>query len=210
MSQNWPSIAPGALIRETIADGVPGSLMPAWSKAKGGPLSDQDIDDIVAYIETWLASPIPLPTLRPAPVPTALPPEGIKGDPVAGAQIYAVNCAMCHGKAGEGRVGATLARNWPAIAVDEFLRETIARGVEGTLMPAWSKAYGGPLSEKEIDDVEAFLRTLKPAESKLPEPQRGGADGLLLLLKALLISAVVAIILATIAALRERLAGQVE
>ena len=31
--------------------------MPAWSQANGGPLTEDEIDDIVAYVLTW--SPIP-------------------------------------------------------------------------------------------------------------------------------------------------------
>ena len=36
-----------------IEIGVEGSVMPPWSQAHGGPLSDEDINDIVAYVLTW-------------------------------------------------------------------------------------------------------------------------------------------------------------
>jgi len=197
LRQNWPSIAPGALIRETIAKGVKGSLMPAWSQAHGGPLTEQDIDDIVAYIETWLTGGIPLPTLAPAPIPTAPLPAGVTGDPVTGAEIYVKNCAMCHGPQGEGRIGATLARKWPTIQVDAFLRQTIANGVPNTLMPAWSQAKGGPLTDKEIEDVEAYLRTLETA-GVLPPPRQTGPGFLGVALVLIGVAAIVAIILAAI------------
>lgn len=198
LSQNWPSIAPGALIRGAIAKGVPGSLMPGWSQANGGPLSGRDIDDIVAYIETWITGGIPLPTLAPAPLPTAAPPAGVTGDPVAGALVYAQNCAMCHGPQGEGRVGAALAREWPAIQVDQFLRQTIANGVPNTLMPGWSREKGGPLTQEEIDDVEAYLRTLEAATSALPPPRQTGFGALGVLLIAILIVGLLAVVVAAV------------
>ncbi len=198
LRQNWPSIAPGALIREAIAQGVEGSLMPAWSQAYGGPLTEEDIDDIVAYIETWLTGGIPLPTLAPAPIPTAPLPAGVTGDPVAGAQIYVENCSMCHGPRGEGRTGATLARAWPAIQVGAFLRQTIANGVPNTLMPAWSQEKGGPLTDKEIDDVAAYLHTLEAAATGLPPPRQTGPGFLGVILVLIGVAAIAAIILAAI------------
>ncbi|NOZ26908.1 MAG: c-type cytochrome [Chloroflexi bacterium] len=49
-------------------------------------------------------------------------PSRAQGPPQAelelGARLYAENCAVCHGPNGEGRVGATLAKNWPSIRAD--------------------------------------------------------------------------------------------
>ncbi len=39
-------------IFQTIANGRPGTAMPAWSQAKGGKLSDAQIDNLVAYLHT--------------------------------------------------------------------------------------------------------------------------------------------------------------
>jgi mono/diheme cytochrome c family protein len=36
-----------------IAGGIPGTEMPAWWNEYGGPLTDQQIQAIVAYIRTW-------------------------------------------------------------------------------------------------------------------------------------------------------------
>ncbi len=36
-----------------IAGGIPGSAMPAWLDEYGGPLTDQDVQNIVAYIRAW-------------------------------------------------------------------------------------------------------------------------------------------------------------
>lgn len=92
-----------------------------------------------------------------------------------GARLYAENCAMCHGPEGQGRVGATLAKDWPSIRPDLTVRAIIANGVPGSAMPAWSQAKGGPLSEEEVNDLTAFILALgeqSPVE-QLPTPTGG-------------------------------------
>ena len=68
-----------------------------------------------------------------------------------GARLYAENCAVCHGPNGEGRVGATLNKNWPAIRPEATVKTIIENGVEGAVMPAWSQKNGGPLTDAEIE-----------------------------------------------------------
>ncbi len=82
------------------------------------------------------------------------------GDSGRGGQVYDANCAVCHGPDGQGRVGADLSQDFPAIDLTVFLRQTVAAGVPGTRMPAWSQSNGGPLTDSEIDDVVAFVETL--------------------------------------------------
>jgi hypothetical protein len=43
-------VRPDLIIQNTIKNGVPNTAMPAWERAKGGPLSDQDVNDLTAYI----------------------------------------------------------------------------------------------------------------------------------------------------------------
>jgi mono/diheme cytochrome c family protein len=74
-----------------------------------------------------------------------------------GARLFADNCAVCHGSQGQGRVGATLAKNWPSIRPDLLVKDTIARGIAGSPMPAWGQQYGGPLSSAEIDALVAYI-----------------------------------------------------
>ena len=46
-----------------------------------------------------------------------------------GAQVFAENCAACHGEDGQGRIGATLAKNWSSIRPDLQIQDTIERAI---------------------------------------------------------------------------------
>lgn len=178
LSKNFPGINVGAALKQIISNGVKGSVMPAWAQANGGPLSEQDIDDIIAYIGTWGGVSVPV-----APPPTPLPvtPQaiaGVTGDAVRGAQLFAENCAVCHGAQAQGRIGVQLQKDWPGIRPDLAIRQTIANGVRGSVMPAWSQANGGPLSEQDINDITLFVLSLKPQAGPTPTPApTGGISG---------------------------------
>ena len=158
-AKNWPSIRPDLRVREVIVKGIPGTFMQAWDLEFGGPLIDQEIDAVTFYILSWQeGGPIFIfPTSTPSLRPALTPPPGVTGDPNRGALLFASNCAVCHGLNGEGRVGATLAKDWPSIRPDLRVRDTITNGAPGALMPAWSQANGGPLSEEEIDGVTCYI-----------------------------------------------------
>ena len=74
-----------------------------------------------------------------------------------GAQLYAENCAVCHGHDGQGRVGATLAKDWPSIRPDLAVQSVIENGISGSLMPAWSQQNGGPLTDEEIEAMTFYI-----------------------------------------------------
>jgi cytochrome c oxidase cbb3-type subunit 3 len=163
LAKNWPSIRPDLTVENIIQNGVSGSPMPAWSQANGGPLSQAEIDALVQYILSWETGGAPV--FTPAPTATLVPPitpiPNVAGDPNKGAALFAENCVVCHGPEGQGRIGATLAQNWPGVRPDLNIRNTIASGVSGSQMPAWGQAYGGPLNETEIDNLVAYILTLK-------------------------------------------------
>ena len=164
----FASIDPEAFVRATVSDGVAGT-MPAFAQASGGPLAEQEIDDIAAYILSWRerVEPAPTPTLVPVtPIPEV---AGVTGDPTAGAQVYVRECRICHGEEGQGGVGATLSGPIPAAQPAAFLRQTIGNGVAGSPMPAFREV----LSADEIENVVAFILSWerKPVPATTPEAE---------------------------------------
>ncbi len=182
LAKDFPGIRVDALLKETISNGVQGSVMPAWSSAKGGPLSDAQIADLVAFIQS-LGHQAPTVVAGATATNPPLPPTAVKfpaGDATRGAAVFAQNCVPCHGEKGEGRIGATLQKDWPGLNVDALIDSTIARGVAGSKMPAWAKSNGGPLSDQEIADAAAFVQTLKPGKQPTAVPAdvpQGGSFG---------------------------------
>ncbi len=165
LSQDFPSIKVDAFLEQTITNGVSGSRMPAWGQVNGGPLSDQDIADVAAYVAglTGGSEPIaPAPTFIPRPF---TPAAGITGDAVAGQIIFAQNCVMCHGENAQGRIGARLAKSWPSINPSAYIRATAEKGIAGSPMPAWLDANGGPLTKTDIDNVSAYIVSLSAIQS---------------------------------------------
>lgn len=183
LAKDWPSIRPDLTIRATIANGIANSPMLPWSNAKGGPLSETQIDSLVAYILTWGNNGpfVPLPTLDYPPRAVVTAPPNVEGDPNNGGILFDQNCAVCHGADGEGRVGTTLAKSWASIRPDLSIKNTIAAGIENSPMPAWSQANGGPLTDAEVNDLVSFILTLpvlqRAAGAPTPAPFPGSFPG---------------------------------
>jgi mono/diheme cytochrome c family protein len=170
----FPGIQVEASLEQNIREGIEGSVMPAWGEEFGGPLSDTDIDDIVAYILAAFEGTQPIEPLPTYPVPELPPLPEVEGDPALGAPVYFENCAVCHGAQGEGRIGAGLAKAWPAADPAAYIRQVVRDGIAGTTMPAWGQTTGGPLTDEQIANVAAYLLTLRPPVSATPEPGPAG------------------------------------
>src|SRR5712692_7589724 len=75
-------------------------------------------------------------------------------------QLYAQNCAGCHGT--DGRFGSARPLNDPlylAVASADALREVTAKGVPGTAMPPFAEQSGGSLTDKQIDVLIEEMRS---------------------------------------------------
>lgn len=92
---------------------------------------------------------------RPKPADLPLRPSAITDFP----QLYAENCAGCHGA--DGKNGAAIAMNNPvylAIVDDTSMRRVIALGVPGTAMPPFANTAGGSLTDKQVGILIAGIR----------------------------------------------------
>ncbi len=137
-------------LRVGIRDGRPGTKMSAWGVAKGGPLSADQVDGLVALMRSWQKR-----------TTLTLDESKLTGNAAGGETIYAENCASCHGPAGEG--GSALSLNHPvflASVSDGFLRASILQGRPGTPMPA----YAETLSASEVDSLIHVIRSFSPGK----------------------------------------------
>jgi mono/diheme cytochrome c family protein len=194
LSDWFASIDPEAFVRATISDGVAGT-MPAFEQSKGGPLTDEEIDEIAAYIFSWQERVEPAPTPTPVPVTPIPPLVGVRGDPTAGAQIFARDCQVCHGDRGKGGLGASLSGPIAAPQPAAYLREVIRNGVEGAPMPA----FAGALPDDDIENVVAFILSWerRPAPQTTPEPEASDGFNWLVAVLFLVLALAVAVWLVT-------------
>ena len=74
-------------------------------------------------------------------------------------QLYAENCAGCHGVGGS--LGAARSLNDPvylSFVSDDELRRAISQGRSGTSMPAFSTRSGGSLTDQQITSLISGMR----------------------------------------------------
>lgn len=88
----------------------------------------------------------------------------------AGAQLWSLNCATCHGVQGEGVSAPALnSQQFLAGVSDRQMAGIIQGGVPGTPMPAWLSDYGGPLTEQQVEAVVAYVRSWQPKAPNRPD-----------------------------------------
>jgi cytochrome c oxidase cbb3-type subunit 3 len=154
-------------LRKSIRHGRPGRVMPPFPE-----LSDAQINSIVRHIRSWQKG------AQRAAVKVG------PGNPAAGEKLFLSHCASCHGEHGEGSRGTGVTfsrpRDLPILApalnnpgfhaaiTPALIKATLVYGREGTPMGSFLKQG---LSEKEIDDVVAYVRRLgemrPPASAKV-------------------------------------------
>ena len=92
----------------------------------------------------------------------------LPGDAAKGKAVHGQQCVACHGAQGEGGVGPAL-NNRQVLkgTLDSVFFAVIRSGVPGTQMPAWSVEFGGPLTDEEVRDVVALLRSWEPTAPEI-------------------------------------------
>lgn len=157
----------------SVSEGIPRTFMPAWKNL----LSEQDIRDVVAYIESfseqfqkWGAgTPISIPE----------PPEATEERVFEGEQVYKImECWSCHGANGKGNgpSASDLTDDWGypikpfdfttgkyksgSTAVDIY--RTINTGLNGTPMPAYREDFLFP--KEAFEDLANLQEVYSSAE----------------------------------------------
>lgn len=151
---------PDQVFYSVIRSGVPNTQMPSWSVDFGGPLTDEDIHDLVALLRSWEAdAPEILPQVR-------------QPDPAEGALLFSSTCALCHGEDGLGGKPGIPALNDAARLVqfkDDWYRSVIANGRPARGMPTW----GTVLSPAQIEDLVALVAAWRDGQVVRPAYSTG-------------------------------------
>jgi mono/diheme cytochrome c family protein len=166
----------------------PSISMPAWGPEDGGPLNDEQIRQLVAFIEhapdkEWADIVTVRRELGLPDVPNPPKAEVSGSDPVSlGKSISTASCSTCHsftpGQASPiaqapnlgkyGSEGPFNAENKAAKAAagssDQWLIDWVSHAPKikpGIIMPVFAKADGGQLDPDQIKAVVAYLESLK-------------------------------------------------
>ncbi|WP_318508445.1 c-type cytochrome [Bacillus sp. T3] len=131
--------------------GREGSVMPAY----GANLSEEDINNVVAYMRNWQKKSIEMDV-----------PEKISGDPESGKKHYDLFCASCHGidGAGKKKMGTVLVSPQKLqYTTNEQLWMSTAYGREETRMGPSLKGLEGvrQLSKQDINDIVMYIRYMQ-------------------------------------------------
>ena len=158
------------VIRFTIQRGRPGTPMPAWGVAYGGSMTDQMVDDVMAWIRS-----LPENSEAPEISDNCQDPDPVGGENTlqCGQEIFEARCAVCHGPQGQGkdeepyRQGMAL---WQG-KVRHLPRSqhllTVINGRRFAFMPAFAEAPAQgipvpayPLTDNQIEAVVEYERSL--------------------------------------------------
>ncbi len=119
-------------------------FMPAWQSE----LTDEQIEDVVVYL--------------------ALLNDSVR----RGEVVFKTNCILCHGVDGEGKGRASGFYDPPpsdltrSVKNDAYKKMIITQGGEAMGRSAGMPVWGGQLSEREINDVVAYLGTISESKRK--------------------------------------------
>jgi mono/diheme cytochrome c family protein len=156
------ALVPPKRLSQIIAQGVPGTAMPAFAASAGGALTEVQIGALSGDMLRHWGQPSAVKDLELPPYDaTEAVAEGVSpGDPERGREVYAVACARCHGADGRGgrQGGSVVDAAYLALVSDQALRTAVIAGRTDLGMPDWrDDAPGQPLTPQQIADVVAWL-----------------------------------------------------
>ena len=167
-------------VTQIITYGRPGTPMPAWGLAGGGPLPDQPISDLVNYLQSIQLKPEEAMKRN-----TERTEQIMKDNPgiSEGQALFMANCARCHTKGwsygeplimgGGGAFGPNLTngvtlRQFPPLSGgvakhvefvttgSDFQKPYGSQGIGSGRMPG----FGQELSARQIDEIVIYERSL--------------------------------------------------
>jgi cytochrome c oxidase cbb3-type subunit 3 len=151
------AIVPDAVLLQMVADGRPGTPMPAFSRKKGGTLTDEQVRAVANGIKSrWKSERPEIPT--PDYLVAA---DRTQGDVGRGRIVFDRACASCHGPdglGGEDKVGPIHEPAFLALISDQAVRRFILTGRRDLKMPDYAGKAGRPpdfrpLSPTDVADL---------------------------------------------------------
>jgi cytochrome c oxidase cbb3-type subunit III len=172
------AIASDDVIRRAIADGIPHTPMPAFSRRAGGMLTDKQVEVLMTGVRGW-GTPRATAGLDIPPYAGAS-----AGDVARGATLFANGCASCHGngdvsqdRKGAQRGSAITHGSYLALVSDQGLRTTIIAGRPDLGAPDWrGNLPGKHMTSQDVADVIAWLAAQRPAFAGTPYEQTARID----------------------------------
>lgn len=153
----YQALVDDATLRKVIADGMPGTLMPAFARSAGGTLTDEQVDALAAGMRKRWQKPNAFGGATPPPYAQAQP-----GDAKRGAKEFEARCAICHQPSPQEITGKT----YLTLVSDQALRTFILAGRPDIGQPDWrhdsrNGKPAAPLTSQEVDDIVTYLSTLR-------------------------------------------------
>jgi mono/diheme cytochrome c family protein len=179
----YVEVAGETRLRNTIANGVPGKLMPAFAKAAGGMLTDTQVTALAqGIVQQWGKPGLPTGE-NPPPYDATL-----TGNAEHGFAAYGDFCARCHGAMGEGGpadgkavasksgprregwLGSIVDPSYLALISDQNLRSITIAGRPDEAMPDWRSDGPQPMTHQQVTDVLAWIASKRVANPGQPYP----------------------------------------
>ncbi|MDG2094998.1 MAG: c-type cytochrome [Phycisphaerales bacterium] len=169
------AIANKQYVTDVIAKGVNHTLMPAFAADQGGPMTSQQVKDVVDGMWEHWSNPAAVKGM-------SLPKLSAKPGAVApGQKTFATYCGHCHGADGNGgKAGSVVNPTFLALSSDQALRSAIICGRIDLGMPNYAGYSGGhmnskretlpALNDKQISDIVAWLASHRMAYPGQPYP----------------------------------------
>jgi cytochrome c oxidase cbb3-type subunit 3/ubiquinol-cytochrome c reductase cytochrome c subunit len=164
----YEAVVDDATLRDVIANGEKGTLMPAFAESAGGSLTDAQVNAIVSGMRARWSKPNVLQGQNPPPYKAQA-----AGNAEHGQQVYATACASCHGATAQqpGRAGSILDGSFLALMNAQTIRTTVIAGRPDIGQPDWRNDVAGhPLTDADISDVTAFMLSQRPPAPGQPYP----------------------------------------
>lgn len=168
----YQALAGDDVLSSWISGGIPGTEMPAFAESAGGMLSNRQIDAIIAGMRKQWSVPNAFGGVAPPPYE-----QPQTADPHRGQAAYQAHCASCHASSSE----QITSPSYLALMADQQLRSVIIAGRPDIGQPDWRHDSPGgklttPLSAQEVDDIVAYLGSLRnaPAAASIPSTAQAG------------------------------------